>query len=95
MNGPVVIESLNKNARENVRIALDTSNDSARHFLGLLGQIKAAKTFDEQAEAITRARQYLESTGTMIAIRVSTTATAAFSFLTVSQRRMWNGCSAC
>lgn len=24
MNGPVVIQSLNKNARENVRIALDT-----------------------------------------------------------------------
>lgn len=48
---------------DDVRIALDTTNDSARQFLGLLASIKQARTFAEQAEAISAARKYLESMG--------------------------------
>lgn len=48
---------------DDVRISLDTTVDSARHFLGLLDQIKQARTFAEQATAISTARKYLESIG--------------------------------
>ncbi|TKA96222.1 hypothetical protein FAZ78_12640 [Cereibacter changlensis] len=48
---------------DDIRIALDTTNDGARQFLGLLSQIKQARTFEEQVAAIKTAREYLESTG--------------------------------
>lgn len=48
---------------DDVRIALDTTNDSARFFLHLLDQVKSAQTFGEQAKAISTARAYLEGLG--------------------------------
>jgi DNA repair exonuclease SbcCD ATPase subunit len=45
-----------------VRIAFETTNDRARTLLDLMGQVKSARTFQEQAEAVTRLRQAVEST---------------------------------
>ncbi|RGP36937.1 phage tail length tape measure family protein [Pseudotabrizicola alkalilacus] len=51
---------------DDVRIALNTTNDGARIFLGLLKQVKEARTFQEQTDAISKARKWLESTGTTL-----------------------------
>ncbi|MDO6480956.1 phage tail length tape measure family protein [Shimia thalassica] len=45
-----------------VRRAFDTTNDRARSFLYMLADIKNARTFEEQAAAITRLRKDVEST---------------------------------
>lgn len=45
-----------------VRRAFDATNDRARSFLYLLADIKNARTFEEQAAAITRLRKEVEST---------------------------------
>ena len=42
------------------RRLFETTSDSARIFLSLLGQIGQAGTFREQAEALTRAREHVE-----------------------------------
>jgi hypothetical protein len=45
-----------------VRRAFDTTNDRARSFLYMLAEIKNARTFEDQAAAITRLRKEVEST---------------------------------
>ncbi len=45
-----------------VRRAFETTNDQARTLLGLMNQVKSARTFEQQAEAVTRLRQAVEST---------------------------------
>ncbi|MGK7652398.1 phage tail tape measure C-terminal domain-containing protein [Roseovarius sp. B08] len=45
-----------------VRRAFETTNDQARNLLNLMNQVKSARTFEQQAEAVTRLRQAVEST---------------------------------
>ncbi|MCA2009117.1 phage tail tape measure C-terminal domain-containing protein [Tritonibacter mobilis] len=45
-----------------VRRAFDTTNDRARIFLGLMRDVESARTFEQQAEAVTRLRAAVEST---------------------------------
>jgi lambda family phage tail tape measure protein len=45
-----------------VRRAFETTNDRARTLLNLMQDVKRARTFEEQAEAVTRLRQAVEST---------------------------------
>ncbi|WP_375552975.1 phage tail length tape measure family protein [Roseovarius mucosus] len=45
-----------------VRRAFETTNDRARTLLDLMNQVKTARTFQEQADAVTRLRQAVEST---------------------------------
>lgn len=45
-----------------VRRAFETTNDQARNLLNLMDRIKSARTFQEQADAVTRLRQAVEST---------------------------------
>lgn len=46
---------------DDMRIAFDTTNDAARNLLGMLNQIKSARTFDEQFSAVQKMRQEVES----------------------------------
>lgn len=46
---------------DDMRIAFSTTNDEARNLLGMLGQIKAAKTFEEQFAAVQKMRKEVES----------------------------------
>jgi len=48
---------------DDIRNALGTTNDAARQFIFLLDQVKAARTFESQAAAITKAREYLNGLG--------------------------------
>lgn len=45
-----------------IRRAFDTTNDRARTFMQLMRDVENARTFEEQAEAVTRLRQAVEST---------------------------------
>ena len=45
-----------------VRRAFETTNDQARTLLGLMENVRTARTFEAQAEAVTRLRQAVEST---------------------------------
>lgn len=45
-----------------VRRAFETTNDRARTLLNLMNQVKNARTFEEQAAAVTRLREAVEST---------------------------------
>lgn len=45
-----------------VRRAFETTNDQARTLLALMQDVKSARTFEEQADAVTRLRQAVEST---------------------------------
>lgn len=45
-----------------VRRAFETTNDQARNLLHLMEQVRTARTFDAQAEAVTRLRAAVEST---------------------------------
>jgi len=45
-----------------VRRAFETTNDQARTLLGLMENVRNARTFETQAEAVTRLRQAVEST---------------------------------
>ncbi|KJS40312.1 MAG: hypothetical protein VR71_23690 [Roseovarius sp. BRH_c41] len=45
-----------------VRRAFETTNDQARTLLSLMQDVKSARTFQEQADAVTRLRQAVEST---------------------------------
>jgi hypothetical protein len=45
-----------------VRRAFETTNDRARTLLNLMQDVKRARTFEEQADAVTRLRQAVEST---------------------------------
>ncbi|MGK8234671.1 DUF6194 family protein [Roseovarius sp. MS2] len=45
-----------------VRRAFETTNDQARTLLSLMQDVKSARTFEEQADAVTRLRQAVEST---------------------------------
>lgn len=47
---------------DEVRIAFDTTNDRARQLIYMFQEIQNASTFDEQADAITRMREEIEST---------------------------------
>jgi len=46
---------------DDMRIAFSTTNDEARVLLGMLEQIKAARTFEEQLAAVTAMRTEVES----------------------------------
>lgn len=45
-----------------VRRAFETTNDRARIFLGLMKDVENARTFEQQAAAVTRLREAVEST---------------------------------
>ncbi len=45
-----------------VRRAFDTTNDRARTFLQMMRDVESARTFEQQAEAVTRLRAAVEST---------------------------------
>lgn len=47
---------------DDMRIAFETTNDHARVLLGMLEQIKAARTFEEQFAAVQKMRAEVEST---------------------------------
>lgn len=46
---------------DDMRIAFRTTNDEARALLGMLNQIKSARTFDEQFTAVQKMRKEVES----------------------------------
>lgn len=46
-----------------VRRAFETTNDQARHLLGLMDQVRSARTFESQAQAVTTLREAIEDTG--------------------------------
>lgn len=46
---------------DDMRIAFSTTNDAARNLLGMLNQIKSARTFDEQFSAVQKMRKEVES----------------------------------
>lgn len=48
---------------DDIRNKLGTTNDAARQFMFLLNQVKTANTFESQAKAISKAREYLNSLG--------------------------------
>ncbi|SDY65235.1 hypothetical protein SAMN05444340_11382 [Citreimonas salinaria] len=45
-----------------VRRAFDTTNDRARTLLGLMEDVRNSRTFEDQAQAVTRLREAVEST---------------------------------
>ncbi|MEQ8896330.1 MAG: phage tail tape measure C-terminal domain-containing protein [Roseovarius sp.] len=46
-----------------VRRAFETTNDQARHLLGLMDRVRSARTFESQAQAVTTLREAIEDTG--------------------------------
>ncbi|KZY47621.1 hypothetical protein A3731_07775 [Roseovarius sp. HI0049] len=46
-----------------VRRAFESTNDQARHLLGLMDRVRSARTFESQAQAVTTLREAIEDTG--------------------------------